>query len=290
MDKSSERPPTERVISFASSAGCFSYTVPSYRTSVAYHFIHNAPPFRRNASSPAAVSGKKIPCRASLSVRIIRLRTLPPVAFFVSASGFLPKGRHHAAHRFIHVCIVAASIIVNAARQFSKLLPCSLRQRFTSVAPRWSVSENFRDCFLSSISRSIVARLRLPFASSSSVRLSHTSTKAEALRSPAGILSRAPHPCSFLFPVKWLRCFAAILPVGLQICFQTLLLSLFSEINLIRAAHYELCSCFSAGFRKVLRSQHIDGMRQLRFFTAFCHVRNRCTVKQHIRVVIFHCF
>ena len=31
---------------------------------------------------------------------------------------FLPKGRHHAAHRFIHVCIVTASIIVNAARQF----------------------------------------------------------------------------------------------------------------------------------------------------------------------------
>ena len=62
------------------------FFVPSYRTSVAYHFIHNAPPFRRNASSPAAVSGKKIPYRSSLSVRIIRLRTLPPVAFSARAS------------------------------------------------------------------------------------------------------------------------------------------------------------------------------------------------------------
>ena len=73
--------------------------------------------------------------------------------------GFLPKGRHHAAHRFIHVCIVAASMFFTT--------------RVTSVTPRWSVSENFRDCFWSSISRSIVARLRLPFASSSSVRLSY---------------------------------------------------------------------------------------------------------------------
>lgn len=94
------------------------FFVPSYRTSVAYHFIHNAPPFRRNASSPAARIRKENSVPRQLVCTHHQVADITACRFF--CKGFLPKGRHHAAHRFIHVCIVAASIIVNAARQFPR--------------------------------------------------------------------------------------------------------------------------------------------------------------------------